>query len=102
MTPILLKTFVVLLYPAAIFFLFATLKSGTAVWYAKPFLILGKVTGLLCLAALFCSINVAAALGAPFALLLVLVPTTPKAVDVYVKTVSAVFLVCAILTLTGA
>ena len=101
MTPILLKTFIVLLYPAAIFWLFAVLKKGSDAWYARPLHVLGKLSALLCLVAPFCP-NMAATLGAPLALLMVLLPVTPAMVDAYVKIVSAGFLVCAVLVLTGA
>lgn len=102
MTPIILKTFTVLLYPAAIFWLFAVLKKGSDAWYAKPLHVLGKLSALLCLAAPFCPPDMAAILGAPLALLLVLLPMTPLMANAHVKIVSAVFLVCAILILTGA
>lgn len=102
MTPIILKTSLVFLCPAAVFWIFVVLKKDSDAWYVKPVYALGKLFAVLCLAALFCPAKVAAILGAPLALLFILIPITPRMSDLYAKIVSATFLVCAILILTGA
>ena len=61
-----------------------------------------KVLAIAFIPVIFMSPEVATIVGSLLAVTLLIDKSSPASVDIYVKIVSAVFLACAILTLTGA